>query len=111
MEGHGVPYQRAGAVMVVCVADGGSPRTASLFATLLPQVMHAHVAYFPVFKVANTMQYVWRRPILMCHLLSIARRALGGLIITMNYYRRRYIRWINNYCYNELISQEVHSVD
>ena len=41
MEEHAVPCHCGGAVAVVCVADGGSPRTASLFATYLPQAVHS----------------------------------------------------------------------
>jgi hypothetical protein len=41
MQDHEVPCFRPQAVKVVCVADGGTPRTASLFATYLPQEVHS----------------------------------------------------------------------
>ena len=41
MGGEAAPCYTPGAMEVVCVADGGSPRTASLFATYLPQQVHS----------------------------------------------------------------------
>ena len=41
MQGNAVDCFRAGACKVMCIADGGTPRTASLFATFLPQEVHS----------------------------------------------------------------------
>lgn len=41
MEENALPCHASGSLAVVCVADGGSPRTASLFATYLPQEVHS----------------------------------------------------------------------
>lgn len=41
MQWNGVACFRTGTCNVICVADGGTPRTASLFATFLPQEVHS----------------------------------------------------------------------